>query len=111
MRDAQDRSTQDQRTAVGLTGGAALSILLAAATDSHWLVVPAIGMLISAVILAYRTLKDQPGGSWIAWAAGTVISLLLVWTNPDDRVLQIPVTGVLAVGATALFLRWRAQHR
>ncbi|MDH6111290.1 hypothetical protein P3T36_003314 [Kitasatospora sp. MAP12-15] len=98
------------RTAVGLFGGAALCILMAVGTGSHWLVLPAVGLLVGAVVLAYRILNGQRYGYWVAWAAATVVSVLVAWVQPDGRVLQLPLACLTAVVAVVSFMRWCA-HR
>ncbi|PYC82570.1 hypothetical protein C7C46_09405 [Streptomyces tateyamensis] len=91
------------RSAAGFAGGAAALVLLAAATGSHWLVMPAIGMLVSSTALAYRADRSA---TWVAWVAGATISALVAWTLPEYRTISLPLSGVQAVIAIVLLLLW-----
>ncbi|TDC90957.1 hypothetical protein E1292_43090 [Nonomuraea deserti] len=53
---------------------------MAAVRKSDYL--PAAGMLFAAVLGYRRTVVKQPYASWVAWAAGAIACLLMVWVPP-----------------------------
>jgi hypothetical protein len=103
---------RDRETAAGLAGGAVVCVLLAAGSGERWPVLFAAGMVIGAVAVHRRCVRDQPYASWVAWASGAVVSLLLLWAQPGeaDRLVLLPWAVVCVLAAAVLFVRWRS-HR
>jgi hypothetical protein len=87
-------------------------VLLAAGSGERWPVLVAVGMVIGAVTVHRRCVRDQPYGYWAAWAAGAVVSLFLLWAQPGDasRLVLLPWAAMCALVAAVLFVRWRS-HR
>ncbi|MDH6138434.1 hypothetical protein P3T35_000411 [Kitasatospora sp. GP30] len=95
---------------LGLAGGAVICAALAL-LGSPWLFWPSAGLVMSAAAVAWRITGRQRYGYWVAWAAGTAVSLILCRTAPDTRWMQEPITVVLAAGAVILFGLWRSALR
>jgi hypothetical protein len=103
---------RDRATAAGLAGGAVVCVLLAAGSGERWPVLVAAAMVIGAVAVHRRGVLDQPYAYWVAWAAGAVVSLLLLWAQPGEvsQLLLLPWAAMSALVAAVLFVRWRS-HR
>ncbi|MFD8316149.1 hypothetical protein [Kitasatospora purpeofusca] len=99
---------QARRAMVAMFAGATVSILLAASTGAHALVIAAIVLLVAAVVTLYRI---DPYASWAAWAAGSAISMLLTWLQPGLRPALLPVSGLQLAVAAALYLLLRVGRR
>ncbi|MFJ8628120.1 hypothetical protein ACIRD3_35525 [Kitasatospora sp. NPDC093550] len=96
------------RLALGLAAAAGMLALLAAVTGSHWLVVVAVGTVLSAVVAAFQADRRNV---WVAWAGGAAVAALLAWIVPDLRPLLLLVSAVEAVGAAVIALvRRRPTH-
>lgn len=102
--------SQDRTTATGLISVAAVCVMLAAVTGSHWLVLTTIGLLVGSLLTIRRTLQGQPYAYWLAWAAGSVIAFLVSWVEPGLRFLEIPLACAMALVAAALFPLWWARR-
>jgi hypothetical protein len=103
---------RDRATAAGLAGGAVVCMLIAAGSGERWPVLVAASMVIGAVAVHRRCVRDQPYAYWVAWAAGTVVSLLLLWAQPGEasQLLLLPWAAMSALVAAVLFVRARS-HR
>jgi hypothetical protein len=90
-------------------------VLLAAGSVQRSLVLLASVLLIGAVGVYRRTVKDEPYSYWVAWAAAAILTLLYLWAQPPQvydvaRLLALPWAATSALVAAVLFLRWRT-HR
>ncbi|CAM5454957.1 hypothetical protein SALBM311S_05330 [Streptomyces alboniger] len=111
---ADARARQDRTTAAGLTGTAAVCVVLAAGSGHRWPVLVAAGALFGAVMV-YRRVMRGAYAYWVAWAVSPVLSLLLLWAQPSDlrdaaALLALPWAGLSAVVALVLFVLWRSRR-
>ena len=101
---------RERTTALRLVGGASLSVLLAWGAGEKWLVLPAIGLLIGAVLTILPAMKEQPYSYWVGWAAGSAVAFLVAWVQPSVRQPEVPVAVGLGATAAVLFLLWRTPR-
>lgn len=111
---AAARDRQDRATAAGLTGAAAVCVVLAAGSGHRWPVLVAVGALFGAVMV-YRRVMHGAYAYWVAWAVSPVLSLLILWAQPPDlrgatALLALPWAGLSAVVALVLFVLWRSRR-
>ncbi|MGA5819817.1 hypothetical protein ACPC54_18395 [Kitasatospora sp. NPDC094028] len=99
---------RDSRALCVLLAGAQVSVLLAVGTGAHAPVIAAIVLLVAAAAVVYRI---DPYASWVAWAASSVISMLLTWLQPGWRPGLLPISGLQLAVAAVLYLSLRARRR
>ncbi|MFJ9523103.1 hypothetical protein ACIRPK_33265 [Kitasatospora sp. NPDC101801] len=93
------------RLALGLAAGAGTLALVASVTSSQWLVVVAIGTVLSAVMAAFQADRRNV---WVAWAGGAAVAAMLARIVPSMRPILLFVSAVEGAGALVLAL---ARHR
>ncbi|MGW5336199.1 hypothetical protein [Streptomyces bauhiniae] len=97
---------QNRRAAGGFLAGAAVCAVLAAGTGSTGPVWVAAGLLISSLFYFRRTMPRRPYSYWPAWAAGSVLALLLAWAAPGARFGGLSLAPAEALVALVLALLW-----